>query len=121
MKETIYRYDNKSPAEIKDLEKEELERLHQKNINELSYEEMGRIRRLLFRKNLPSETLKDHVDVLFGATNFEKKPSTFTESFYFSDEKKHDTLYPDLEHHFKKCFMTTFAVEKDKQKYIIRK
>ncbi len=121
MRETVYRYDNKTPAEITDMEKAELEELHKKNINELSYEEMGRIRRLLFRKNLPSETLKDHVDVLFSATNFEQKPSTFTESFYFSDDKKYGTLHPDMEHHFKKNFMLTFAVEKDKQKYIIRK
>ena len=121
MNESKYKYNGKSPAEIMDLEKEELEKLRAKNINELTYEEMGRYRRLLFRKNPESETLKDHVDVLFNSTHFTAKPSTFTESFYFSDEKNNDTNNPDLEHHFRKSFMLTFDVEKMKQKYIIRK
>ena len=121
MNESKYKYNGKSPAEIYDLEREELANLRSKNIDDLTYEEMGRYRRLLFRKNPESETLKDHVDVLFNSTNFTKKPSTFTESFYFSDEKNNDTNNPDLEHHFRKSFMLTFDVEKMKQKYIIRK
>ena len=121
MNESKYKYNGKSPAEIYDLEREELANLRSKNMDDLTYEEMGRYRRLLFRKNPESETLKDHVDVLFNSTNFTKKPSTFTESFYFSDEKNNDTNNPDLEHHFRKSFMLTFDVEKMKQKYIIRK
>ena len=121
MNESKYKYNGKSPAEIYDLEREELANLRSKNMDDLTYEEMGRYRRLLFRKNPESETLKDHVDVLFNSTNFTKKPSTFTESFYFSEEKNNDTNNPDLEHHFRKSFMLTFDVEKMKQKYIIRK
>ena len=92
-----------------------------KSIKDLNYEEMGRYRRLLFRKNPEPETLKDHVDVLFNSTNFSMKPSTFTETFFFSDKKKYDTDHQDMEHHFKKKFMMTFACEKMKQKFIIRK
>ena len=121
MNESKYKHNGKSPAEIYDLEREELANLRSKNMDDLTYEEMGRYRRLLFRKNPESETLKDHVDVLFNSTNFTKKPSTFTESFYFSEEKNNDTNNPDLEHHFRKSFMLTFDVEKMKQKYIIRK
>ena len=121
MNESKYKYNGKSPAEITDLEKEELENLRSNDIKDLTYDEMGRYRRLLFRKNPESETLKDHVDVLFNSTHFTMKPSTFTESFYFSDEKNNDTNNPDLEHHFRKSFMLTFDVEKMKQKYIIRK
>ena len=121
MNESKYKYNGKSPAEIYDLEREELANLRSKNMDDLTYDEMGRYRRLLFRKNPESETLKDHVDVLFNSTNFTKKPSTFTESFYFSEEKNNDTNNPDLEHHFRKSFMLTFDVEKMKQKYIIRK
>ena len=121
MNESKYKFHNKSPAEIYDLEREELATLRSKKMEDLTYDEMGRYRRLLFRKNPESETLKDHVDVLFNSTNFTKKPSTFTESFYFSEEKKYDTNNPDLEHHFRKSFMLTFDVEKMKQKYIIRK
>ena len=121
MNESKYKYNGKSPDEITDLEKEELENLRSKDIKDLTYDEMGRYRRLLFRKNPESETLKDHVDVLFNSTHFTMKPSTFTESFYFSDEKNNDTNNPDLEHHFRKSFMLTFDVEKMKQKYIIRK
>ena len=121
MNESKYRYRGKSPAEIRDLESEELLRLRSKNMKDLTYEEMGRYRRLLFRKNPETEPLKDHVDVLFNSTNFSFKPSTFTESFYFSDEKKHSTNHPDFEHHFRKNFMLTFEVEKVKQKFIIRK
>ena len=121
MNESKYKFFGKTQAEIMDLEKEELENLRSKEIKDLTNEEIGRYRRLLFRKNPESETLKDHVDVLFNSTHFTSKPSTFTESFYFSDEKNHDTNNPDLEHHFKKNFMLTFEVEKMKNKYIIRK
>ena len=121
MNDSKYKYQGKSPAEIMDLEKEELSNLRSKNIIDLTDDEMGRYRRLLFRKNPESETLKDHVDVLFNSTHFTSKPSTFTETFYFSDEKNHNTNNPDLEHHFRKSFMLTFDVEKMKQKYIIRK
>ena len=121
MSESKYKFFNKTPAEIYDLEREELSNLRSKKMEDLTFDEMGRYRRLLFRKNPESETLKDHVDILFNSTNFTKKPSTFTESFYFSEEKKYGTNNPDLEHHFRKSFMLTFDVEKMKQKYIIRK
>ena len=121
MNDSKYKYHDKSPAEIMDLEKEELTNLRSKNIKDLTYDEMGRYRRLLFRTNPESETLKDHVDVLFNSTNFTQKPSTFTESFYFSEEKKNDTNNLDFQHHFRKNFMMTFATEKMKQKYIVRK
>ena len=121
MNESKYRYQNKTPEEIIELEKEELEELRKKPITDLTFEEMGRMRRLLFRKNIRSEMLKDHVDVLFNSTNFESKPSTFSEAFFYSDQKKNDTINTDLDHHFRKSFMLTFDVEKMKQKYIIRK
>ena len=121
MVDSKYIYKDKSPAEILELEKAELEELRKKPLSELTYEEMGRKRRLLFRKNIKSEMLKDHVDVIFNSTNFEFKPSTFTEAFFYSDEKSHDTINTDLEHHLRKSFMLTFDIEKMKQKYIIRK
>ena len=121
MNESKYKNEGKTPSEIMQLEKEELSRLRGKSFKDLTYDEMGRYRRLLFRKNPESETLKDHVDILFNSTNFTKKPSTFTESFFFSDKKKYDTDHKDMEHHFKKNFMMTFACEKMKQSYIIRK
>ena len=121
MNDSKYIYKGKTPAEILELEKAELEELRRKPINELTYEEMGRKRRLLFRKNMKTEILKDHVDVIFNSTNFEFKPSTFTDAFFYSDEKKQDTINTDLEHHLRKSFMLTFDVEKMKQKYIIRK
>ena len=73
MNESKYKYEGKTPAEISNLEKEELSRLRSKSIKDLTYEEMGRYRRLLFRKNPESESLKDHVDVLFNSTNFSMK------------------------------------------------
>ena len=121
MNESKYKYTGKTPSEIMRLEKDELTRLRGKSIKDLTYEEMGRYRRLLFRKNPESESLKDHVDILFNSTNFSMKPSTFTESFYFSDKKKYWTDNQDTEHHFRKSFMMTFDCEKMKQKYIIRK
>ena len=121
MNDSKYKYEGKTPAEILELETRELEELRKKPISELTFEEMGRIRRLLFRENLKSEMLKDHVDILFNSTNFESKPSTFTETFFYSEQKKYDTINPDLEHHLRKSFMLTFDVEKMKQKYIIRK
>ena len=121
MNDSKYKYPDKTPAEILDLEQDELMNLRSKNIKDLTCEEMGRYRRLLFRKNPESETLRDHVDILFNSTNFAKKPSTFSETFYFNDEKKNNTDNPDLEYHFRKSFMTTIEVEKAKQKYIIRK
>ena len=121
MNETKYKYIDKTPSEIMHLQREELANLRAKNIKDLTYDEMGRYRRLLFRTNPESETLKDHVDVLFSSTNFSIKPSTFTESFYFSEKKKYDTDHQDTEHHFKKNFMLTFEAEKMKQKFIIRK
>ena len=87
MNESKYKYTGKTPSEISILEKEELKKLRGKSIKDLTYEEMGRYRRLLFRKHPESESLKDHVDILFNSTNFSMKPSTFTESFYFSDKK----------------------------------
>ena len=121
MNDSKYKYEGKTPAEILELETRELEELRKKPISDLTFEEMGRIRRLLFRENLKSEMLKDHVAILFNSTNFESKPSTFTETFFYSDQKKNDTINTDLEHHLRKSFMLTFDVEKMKQKYIIRK
>ena len=121
MNESKYKYFGKTPGEIMELEKEELAYLRSKNIKDLSFEEMARYRRLLFRKNPESDSLKDHVNILFNSTHFTTKSSTFTESFYFSDEKNHLTNNPDLEHHFRKNFILTFEVEKQKNKYIIRK
>ena len=121
MNESKYKYNDKTPSEIQHLEKEELSKLRTKNIKDLTYDEMGRYRRLLFRRNPESETLKDHVDVLFSSTNFTMKPSTFTETFFFSDKKKYETDHQDTEYHFRKSFMMTFECEKMKQKFIIRK
>ena len=121
MNESKYKFPGKTRAEILDLEQEELMNLRSKDIKDLTIDEMGRYRRLLFRTNPESETLKDHVDILFNSTNFTQKPSTFTESFYFSEEKKNDTNNLDFQHHFRKNFMMTFATEKMKQKYIVRK
>ena len=121
MNESKYKYTDKTPSEVLNLEKEELSKLRAKSIKDLTYDEMGRYRRLLFRRNPGSESLKDHVDVLFNSTNFSMKPSTFTESFFFSDKKKYCTDNPDMEFHFRKNFMMTFACEKMKQKFIIRK
>ena len=121
MNESKYKFPGKTRAEILDLEQEELMNLRSKDMKDLTIDEMGRYRRLLFRTNPESETLKDHVDVLFNSTNFTQKPSTFTESFYFSEEKKNDTNNLDFQHHFRKNFMMTFATEKMKQKYIVRK
>ena len=70
MNESKYKFFNKTPAEIYDLEREELANLRSKKMEDLTYDEMGRYRRLLFRKNPESETLKDHVDILFNSTNF---------------------------------------------------
>ena len=121
MNESKYKYNDKTPSEIQHLEKEELSKLRTKNIKDLTYDEMGRYRRLLFRRNPESETLKDHVDVLFSSTNFTMKPSTFTETFFFNDKKKYETDHQDTEYHFRKSFMMTFECEKMKQKFIIRK
>ena len=121
MNESKYKYNDKTPSEIQHLEKEELSKLRAKNIKDLTYDEMGRYRRLLFRRNPESETLKDHVDVLFSSTNFTMKPSTFTETFFFNDKKKYETDHQDTEYHFRKSFMMTFECEKMKQKFIIRK
>ena len=100
MNESKYKYNDKTPSEIQHLEKEELSKLRAKNIKDLTYDEMGRYRRLLFRRNPESETLKDHVDVLFSSTNFTMKPSTFTETFFFSDKKKYETDHQGTEYHF---------------------
>ena len=121
MNESKYKYNDKTPSEIQHLEKEELSKLRAKNIKDLTYDEMGRYRRLLFRRNPESETLKDHVDVLFSSTNFTMKPSTFTETFFFSDKKKYETDHQDTEYHFRKSFIMTFVCEKMKQQFIIRK
>ena len=50
MNDSKYKYQGKSPAEIMDLEKEELSNLRSKNIKDLTDDEMGRYRRLIFRK-----------------------------------------------------------------------
>ena len=55
---TLYKYEGKTPAEILELETRELEELRKKPISDLTFEEMGRIRRLLFRENLKSEMVE---------------------------------------------------------------
>ena len=42
MNESKYKYHGKTPAEITDLEQEELANLRSKNIKYLTYDEMGR-------------------------------------------------------------------------------
>ena len=121
MLDSKYTYEGKTASEIYELERNELESLRSKPFQDLSFEEMGRLRRLLFRKDLENESSKDHVDVIFNSIKFPIKPSTFTEAYYFSDKKKFDTDNINFDHHYRKNFLLFFNVEKAKNKQILRK
>lgn len=92
-----------------------------KYIAKIKEEEEDRIKRKKFKKPLPLESKKDHIKQIFSTLNFKPKPTSYTEDYEYSDEKKHDTLNPDLLHHYKKSFMKTYEQEKMKHKIIIRK
>ena len=102
-------------------EEEELKVLRGKNINDLSYEEMEILRRLLFRKNVGFNAYKDSVGEIFSTLNFKAKNPCYTDDFEFTDEKQYETLHPDDLYHKRKNFFKTFEEEKCKHKIIIRK
>ncbi len=95
--------------------------LNDKPIEELTLDEIIKLRRMLFRKHLSYETKKDHIKQLFSALNFKPKPTSFQEAFEFTEEKKQATLNVDLYYHNLKSFMKTYEQEKLKHHHIIRK
>ena len=121
MIDSKYLYNGKTTSEIYELERQELENLRSKPMKDLTLEEIGRLRRLLFRKNIENESSKDHVNIIFNSIKFPITPSTFSEAYYFTDKKKNDTDNINLEYHFKKNFLLSFNVEKMKNKHILRK
>lgn len=70
---------------------------------------------------LNAQNKVDHIKKIDLALNFKMKPSTFTDSYNFTDEKKHDTDNPDTLHHYKKSFMKTYEESKLKHLIILRK
>lgn len=106
---------------IKEKEKKELEELRRKPIEELTDEEIGRFRRLLFRKNEIFSCGRDVVGDIFSTLNFPMPRSKYQDDFEYSSEKKHCTLNPDDERHKKKNFLKTFEEEKYKNRIIFRK
>ena len=53
--------------------------------------------------------------------NFKQKPTSYTETYNFTDEKRDETNNPDTLHHYKKSFMKTYEESKLKHLIIIRK
>jgi hypothetical protein len=104
-----------------ELQRQKFIELNSKPIEELTLDEIIKLRRLLFRKNIPSESKKDHVKQIFSTLNFKTNTSTYQDDFYFSEEKKESTLHPDLYYHYLKSFMKSYEEEKMKHKNLIRK
>ena len=69
--------------------------------------------------NLQNKT--DHIKKIDSALNFAPQPTTFTDSYKFTDKKKYATDHPDDLHHYKKSFMKTYQEFKIKQGHIMRK
>ena len=55
---------------------------------------------MLRQNQKPLESQQDHIKQIFDALNFKLKPTSFTESMEYTEEKKDATLHPDLEHHY---------------------
>ena len=73
------------------------------------------------RDYLNLQNKADHIKKIDLALNFDMKPTTYTETFEFTDKKKYRTNHPDDEYHFKKSFMKTYTEFKIKQGHIMRK
>lgn len=63
----------------------------------------------------------DHIKKIDMALNFKPKPTAYTETYNFTDEKRDETNNPDTLHHYKKSFMKTYEESKLKHLIIIRK
>jgi hypothetical protein len=98
-----------------------LKMLEVKKMDELSLDEIRILRRLLFRKNLKLDSLKDHVKEIFSALQFPAPNSSYTDDYQYTEDKSYNTLHPDDVYHYKKSFMKTFEQEKMKHKIVIRK
>ena len=73
------------------------------------------------RDYLNMQNKADHIKKIDLALNFETKPTTFQDSYRFTDKKRYCTDHPDNEYHFKKSFMKTYTEFKIKQGHIMRK
>lgn len=63
----------------------------------------------------------DHIKKIDMTLNFKQKPTSYTETYNFTDEKRDETNNPDTLHHYKKSFMKTYEESKLKHLIIIRK
>ena len=104
-----------------ELQRQKFIELNSKPIEDLTLDEIIKLRRLLFRKNIPAESKKDHVKQIFSTLNFKTNASTYQDDFFYSEEKKESTLHPDLYYHHLKSFMKSYEQEKMKHKTITRK
>ena len=73
------------------------------------------------RDYLNLQNKADHIKKIDLALNFKSKPTTFQDSYRFTDKKKYCTDHPDDEYHYKKSFMKTYTEFKIKQGHIMRK
>ena len=72
-------------------------------------------------KYLKRQNKTDHIKKIDRALNFKAKPSSYTETYEFGEEKRNETNNPDTLHHYKKSFMKTYEESKLKHLIIIRK
>lgn len=66
-------------------------------------------------------TYFDHIKQIDSTLNFKMKPTTYTESYEYTDKKKEATLHPDDEYHFKKNWYKEYDECKLRHSNVIRK
>ena len=64
---------------------------------------------------------RDHVKSIFSTLNFARKPTSYTETFDYTTDKKKSTLDHNAEYHYKKSFMKTYEENRIMHKIILRK
>ncbi len=73
------------------------------------------------RDYLNQQNKLDHIRKIDLALGFPSKPSTYTDSYRFTDKKAFLTEHPDNEYHSKRSEMKTYTEFKIKQGHIMRK
>ena len=102
-----FNYEISQHNKDKDKKSEFYKKIYKDNLHERDY--------------LNLQNKADHIKKIDMALNFEMKPTTYTDTFEYTDKKKFRTENPDTEYHSKKSFMKTYTEFKIKQGHIMRK
>lgn len=64
---------------------------------------------------------RDHIKGIFSTLNFGRKPTSYTDSYEYTTQKKKSTIDHEFDNHYQKSFMKTYEENKIAHQIILRK